>query len=113
MVRKVICILIVLVFIVGSFGILTSCYRGDPFPDGYFERIFVGLEYPPLELPVGGGYFASPLRVRTAHGGMGVVALGHTAITPLHSGTGSFDYTGGLYENRFLSDAPVFAVEDM
>jgi len=90
-----------------------------PYSEGWFDNVFannnliVGEDTPPLILPPGSGYFDNALRIRTAHSGMGLVVLGHNAVTPIHSGTGSFDLTGGTYENLFTSTTPVFEVEDM
>lgn len=111
-IQRFLLIILAVIVVVGTFG-LGGCYAGDPFPDGYFERIFVGQNLPPLELPTGGGYFDSAVRVRTDHGGMGIVALGHNAVMPLHIGTGSFDLTGGIYENLFTSTTNIFEIEDM
>ena len=75
--------------------------------------IQVGGGVIPLTLPDGSAYFDAGVRIRTAHGGFGLVALGHDAVMPLHSGTGSFDLTGGTYDNQFTSTTPIFEAEDM
>jgi len=86
----------------------------DLFGDAYVGGVLtVGEGSPPLTLPAGSGYFNSAVRIRTDHSGMGLVVLGHNAVMPLHSGTGSFDLTGGTYENLFTSTTPIFEVEDM
>jgi len=60
----------------------------------------------------GAGYFDSSLRIRSEENGFGIAVIEHDASTPLHSGTGSFDLTGGAYESLFTSTTPVFAIED-
>jgi len=110
-VKKLIGLLLIPIILVSS--MLAGCLSSDPFPDAYFERLFVGLRLPYIELPIGGGYFDSAIRIRTDHGGMGLVTLGHNAVLALHKGKGSFDLTGGAYENLFTSTTDIFEVEDM
>jgi len=87
--------------------------------EGWFYNLYatnnliVGEDTPPLSLLPGSGYFDAALRIRTEHSGMGLVILGHNAVMPLHIGTGSFDLTGGTYENLFTSTTAIFQVEDM
>jgi len=44
--------------------------------------------------------------------GLGLWVRGHNAIAPLHTGVGSFDYTGGIYENLFTATTNIFEAED-
>jgi len=67
---------------------------------------------PPVVLPDGGAYFDSMVRIRTEEGGGGIFVLEHDWAFPIHTGTGSFDLTGGAYENYFTATAPVFQQED-
>jgi len=67
---------------------------------------------PPVVLPDGGAYFDSMIRIRTEEGGGGIFILEHDWAFPIHTGTGSFDLTGGAYENYFTATAPVFQQED-
>jgi len=103
----------------GTAGTYSVGSEDYPYLEGWYENVFatnnliVGENAPPLSLPAGGGYFDSAVRIRTDHSGMGLVVLGHNAVRALHSGTGSFDLTGGAYENLFTSSTPIFEVEDM
>ena len=90
--------------VVGTANLSGDAYVGDV--------LIVGDGSPPLTLPDGSGYFDSALRIRTDHSGMGLVVLGHNAVVPLHTGVGSFDLTGGAYENLFTATVPVFELED-
>ncbi len=100
---------------------VVGCEASDPLPEDLYigEDLYVqgvlivGENAPPLTLPRGSGYFDSAVRIRTETSGMGLVVLGHNEVAPLHIGTGSFDLTGGAYENLFTSTMPIFAVEDM
>jgi len=87
-----------------------SLYLTDLYVKGF---LVVGEDEPPLPLSPGSAYFDAGVRMRTDHGGFGLVVLGHNTIVPLHTGIGSFDLTGGLYENLFTSATPLFEAEDM
>jgi len=73
----------------------------------------VGTTSTPVILRDGGAYFDAGVAIRTEHSGFGLVVMGHNAVVPLHKGTGTFDYTGGTYENLFTATVPVFEIEDM
>jgi len=75
------------------------------------EYLNVGIN-PPVALPDGGAYFDSMVRIRTEEGGGGIFVLEHDWAFPIHTGTGSFDLTGGAYENYFTATAPIFEAED-
>jgi len=75
------------------------------------EYLNVGTS-PPVALPDGGAYFDSMVRIRNAEGGGGIFVLEHDWAFPIHTGVGSFDLTGGTYENLFTATVPVFEVED-
>ena len=112
--------LVALLFIVILLPLAIGCEANDPLPDDlycgedlYVQGVLIVGEEPPLILPRGSGYFDAALRVRTEHSGMGIVVLGHNAVMPLHTGIGSFDLTGGAYENLFTSTTPIFEIEDM
>jgi len=103
----------------GTAGVYSIGSEELPYQEGWFYDLHtlnilnVGEGTPPLVLPPGSGYFDSAVRIRTDHSGMGLVVLGHNAVMPLHSGVGTFDLTGGSYENLFTSTTPIFEVEDM
>ena len=113
-------ILIALVLIVGSFGALSSCYEGDPFPDGWFERVFVG---DPTTTSVAGNRYGgiitsgsirseSAVTAVTYEEGTGFWVSEYGTLEPEHRDVGSFDFTGGLYENLFTSVNPIFTIAD-
>ncbi|KKN79348.1 hypothetical protein LCGC14_0341300 [marine sediment metagenome] len=99
---------------------LSSCYEGDPFPDGWFERIFVGS---PTTTSVAdnlyGGIIASgsirseaAVTAVTYDEGTGLWVSEYGTVEPEHTAVGSFDLTGGAYENLFTSTTPIFTAAD-
>jgi len=75
------------------------------------EYLNIGAS-PPVVLPDGGAYFDSMARIRTEEYGGGIFVLEHDFAFPIHTGTGSFDLTGGAYENYFTATVAVFTQED-
>ena len=112
-------IVLILIGII-ALGLIPGCYEGDPFPEGWFEKVFVG---DPSDRYVTTSQYGSvtasgPIRsevliTSTAYdGGAGFWVFDYGYTTPEHTGEGDFDLTGGLYENRFSSTTPVFTVAD-
>jgi len=112
----------IIVIIIGiiSLGLLPSCYEGDPFPEGWFERVFAG---DPTTLSVAsnryGGIIASgavrseeAVTAVTYEQGTGLWVSQYGTLEPEHRSTGSFDLTGGAYENLFTSDTAIFELSD-
>lgn len=108
-------------FVISLYIVLTLLFigcAGDPIDELYIEELVVedtlevGEDRSLLPLLVGGAYFDAGIIVRTEHGGIGQMTLGHNAAAPIHEGEGSFDFTGGAYENLFTATANVFAAED-
>jgi hypothetical protein len=65
-----------------------------------------------------GSAFMSQLQIdgtailKSADWGVSQLNYGDSATIPEHTGTGSYDYTGGAYERLFTATAPIFAITD-
>ena len=78
----------------------------------------VGDDVPETALGDGEAYFSGPVRsnaalagkVMTRGSGLWIGATPGAAIE--HQGVGTYDHTGGVYENQFTATAPVFTQDD-
>lgn len=88
--------------------------------EGWFNKIFVGNPASEAIVALADGGILAEGAIRaekavtavTYDGGTGIWVTNYGDLLPLHTGVGSFDYTGGAYENLFTSNANVFQAED-
>ncbi len=118
-IRRYLFVILAIIVLSVTFG-LGGCYEGDPFPDGWFERVFVG---DPTTTSVAanryGGIIASgsirsesAVTAVTYEEGTGLWISEYGTLEPEHSAVGSFDLTGGAYDNLFTSTTPIFTIAD-
>jgi len=101
---------------------LLGCVAGDPWQENwYLENLFVqeaDLE-PQFATRVGSIWLTGDIRSQgfgmftAVDQGIGLWIRDYDVIAPLHTGVGSFDLIGGLYENLFTSTTNIFEIEDM
>lgn len=115
MIKKIIPLILLIVVSL----IFTSCSASDPLTESLYTsdvyidgNLTVGEDNSFYDTNDGSSYFDSVVTIRSDDFGAGLMVLGHNGIGTLHSGVGTFDLTGGAYDNLFTSTIPVFEIED-